>query len=256
MTNNFRRCLYVLTLLAGCSNLDRLAEIGEPPALARLRLPEQQVGYQEVKPTEAQPDPHVLTAAEGRKRHQRESNSLWRPGGRSFFRDQRARQVGDILNIVIEVADNAKLENTTSRTRGTNRESMSMPSALGLGPIINKVLPGDPNNMLDITSNSQSSGSGTIDRKEEIKTEIAAMITQILPNGNLVVQGRQEIRVNYELREVAVSGIIKPEDIRSDNTVYSDHIAEARISYGGKGQISAVQQPRWGQQIVDVIAPF
>jgi flagellar L-ring protein FlgH len=81
-------------------------------------------------------------------------------------------------------------------------------------------------------------------------------VTQVLPNGNLVVQGRQELRVNFEVRELQITGVIRQQDISSTNTVSYTKLAEARISYGGRGQLTDVQQPRYGQQLLDIIAPF
>jgi flagellar L-ring protein precursor FlgH len=181
-------------------------------------------------------------------------NSLWRNGSRAFFKDQRAHQVGDILTVKVKITDKASLENETSRSRKNNEDS-GIDNFFGKSkiPIMN-VAPGG--RIFTADSNAQSDGKGSIDRKEELLTNVAAVITQLLPNGNLVVEGKQEIRVNFEVRELVVAGIVRPEDIESDNTIDSSKIAQARIAYGGRGQITDVQQPRYGQQVLDVLLPF
>ena len=113
-----------------------------------------------------------------------------------------------------------------------------------------------PGRILTADGTSSSDGKGTIQRSESLTTSVAAVVTQVLPNGNLVVEGKQEIRVNYEIRELIVAGIVRPEDIQSDNTIDSSKIAQARIAYGGRGQITDVQQPRYGQQVMDILLPF
>src|SRR5260370_37393276 len=122
-----------------------------------------------------------------------------------------------------------------------------------LGAEGEKILPGK---LLVTDSASQYDGKGTVDRKEALQTNVAAVVTQVLPSGNLVVEGKQEIRVNFEIRELIVAGIVRPEDIQSDNTIDSSKIAQARIAYGGRGQITDVQQPRYGQQVMDVPLPL
>jgi flagellar L-ring protein precursor FlgH len=183
-------------------------------------------------------------------------NSLWRNGSRAFFKDQRAHQVGDILTVKVKITDKATLENETSRSR-KNSEDSGVDNFFGknkLFPPLNSV--SVPGKIFTADSQGSSDGKGTIDRKEELQTNIAAVITQLLPNGNLVVEGKQEIRVNFEIRELIVAGIVRPEDIESDNTIDSSKIAQARIAYGGRGQITDVQQPRYGQQALDVLLPF
>jgi flagellar L-ring protein precursor FlgH len=113
-----------------------------------------------------------------------------------------------------------------------------------------------PGRLITADSTATSDGKGTIQRQESLTTNIAAVVTQILPNGNMVVEGKQEIRVNFEKRQLIVAGIVRPEDIQSDNTIDSSKIAEARIAYGGQGQITNIQQPPYGQQVMDVLLPF
>ena len=182
------------------------------------------------------------------------ANSLWRTGSRAFFKDQRAQQVGDIVTVKVSVTDKANLDNETKRSR-TNSENFGATNLFGAE---SKIAGGgaDPKALLNTGSTSSSDGSGSVARKEELVTNVAAVVTQVLPNGNLVVEGKQEIRVNFEVRELIVAGIIRPEDIEGDNTVSSTKIAEARIAYGGRGQITDVQQPRYGQQVMDIVLPF
>ncbi|HEX9792188.1 MAG TPA: flagellar basal body L-ring protein FlgH [Kiloniellales bacterium] len=232
--------------LAGCNALTRLSEIGEEPALAKIENP---AVLHENQPISMPLPPPVAT--------ERQPNSLWRPGSRAFLKDQRANQVGDILTVVITIDDKAKINNTTKRSR-TNSESAAASSFLGYEASLGSILPEaiDPTNLIDLGSDSNSQGSGSVNRDESIDLRVAAVVTQVLPNGNLVIAGRQEVRVNYEVRQLQVVGLIRPEDITSTNTISYDQIAEARIAYGGRGHITDVQQPRYGQQIFDVIWPF
>ena len=149
------------------------------------------------------------------------------------------------------------MENTTTRTRAGS-ESAGLPHMLGLESYLGKVLPGavDPSNLAELESASNMTGDGKIEREEEISLKMAAMITQVLPNGNFVIRGSQEVRVNHEKRELLIDGIIRPEDILNNNSISYEKIAEARISYGGQGTISEVQQPRYGQQFYDIVFPF
>jgi len=238
----------VLTILAagsgGCSAIDRLSAIGEKPPLAAIDNPTAKPGYKPVQ----MPMPTPQAASYN-------PNSLWRTGSRAFFKDQRAAQVGDILTVAVNITDKAAIANETKRSR-SNSEDSGTTAFFGsqwLSGTWAKALPG---RTLTADSTASSDGKGSVDRQEALQTNVAAVVTQILPNGNLVVEGKQEVRVNYEIRELIVAGIVRPEDIQSDNTIDSTKIAEARIAYGGRGQISDVQQPRYGQQVLDVLLPF
>jgi flagellar L-ring protein precursor FlgH len=236
------------TALSGCAGMsEKLSRVGQAPELTHYSNPTQQPGYQPV--SWPLPPAQPTSAAQ--------AGSLWQPGARAFFRDQRARQIGDILRVRVAISDNAKLDNKTERRRNSD-ETMGAPNVFGLERKLTGWLPGDanPESLLSINSGTNNRGEGKIDRKEDINTQVAATITQILPNGNFVIEGRQEIRVNFELREVYVSGVVRPEDIMSDNTIDSTQIAEARIVYGGRGQVTDVQQPRYGQQVLEAISPF
>jgi flagellar L-ring protein FlgH len=234
-----------LAALAGCSALDRLAAIGDQPKISDIQNPQASLGYRPV----SMPMPAPMTA-------ERQPASLWAAGSRGFFKDQRANRVGDILTVLIEINDKAEYENTTTRSR-TNTDSATLNNLLGLQGHINRILPGSDNaTLVDLSTALSNEGKGTIDRSEEISLKVAATVTQVLPNGNMVVVGRQEVRVNYEVRELQVAGIIRPEDVTSLNTISYEKMAEERISYGGRGHITDVQQPRYGAQVLDILLPF
>lgn len=235
-----------LVSLAGCNAATRVSEIGDAPKLASVQDPSTIPGSAPV--SMPMPPPNL---------GERQPNSLWRTGSRAFFRDQRASRVGDILTVVISIDEKAEIANESKRSR-TNSEKADMTNLLGLESQLTKVLPegvkGD--SLLNTGSSTSNNGKGSVDRSEKINLRVAATITQILPNGNLVLAGRQQVNVNFDLRDLLVTGVIRPEDISAENTVKYDQIAEARISYGGRGQIQDVQQPRYGTQLLDVIMPF
>ncbi|MFC5069421.1 flagellar basal body L-ring protein FlgH [Flaviflagellibacter deserti] len=244
MSNPTRLAALTLLLLSAtaCGPVDRLKNVGKAPALSAIESPTAQPGYRPVQMP--MPPPEQLHYA---------SNSLWQTGSRAFFKDQRAARIGDILTVRVSITDKAEIENTTKRSR-SNSENMGIPNFFGLENKVPSTV--DPSNLVTTDSTASSEGEGSVDRSEKLTTNVAAVVTQVLPNGNLVVEGRQEIRVNFEIRELIVAGIVRPEDIQSDNTIDSNKIAEARIAYGGRGQITDVQQPRYGQQVMDVVLPF
>jgi flagellar L-ring protein precursor FlgH len=236
--------ILVLGTLPGCA---RLMQIGQeppltppgqleaggvtPPAPSRIRLP----------PTPHQPQPAV--------------GSLWQPV--YLFSDQRARKVGDLLTVVIQIDDGAAIRNRTQRAREAE-EDLDLGTIFGIPQEIDKVLPGDLSLTAGVNLSSESTtlGAGAISRDERIELKIAATVTDVLPNGNLVILGSQETRVNYELRDLQIAGIIRREDISGDNTIDYEKIAEARLVYGGRGQVYELQQPRYGEQVLDVFLPF
>ena len=238
----FLRNLLALVALgvvaAGCSAVDRLEDVAQGgPKLAGMTNAAPQVSV-----------PMPQPPAEPRSR-----SSLWQPGARSFFHDPRASRVGDIITVNVAVADAAKLSNTSSRSR-TNSENASMDNLFGL----EKVMPGvglSPSSLVKMGSDNSNVGTGAVSRSETINMTLAALVTQVLPNGNLVISGHQQMKVNGELRDLQLSGIVRTEDITSDNTVNLTQIAEARISYGGRGTVSDVQSPRWGSQLFDALLP-
>jgi len=235
--------LTIVSVAGGCSSIDRLSQIGEQPKLSSIDNPTSQPGYKPVQMPMPKPEAVSFNA-----------NSLWRNGSRSFFKDQRAHQIGDLLTVTVNITDQANFANETQRSR-TVTEDSGITAFLGSNLLTGKTtaLPG---RLLTADATSNSDGKGSVQRQETLQTNIAAVVTQLLPNGNMVVEGKQEVRVNFEMRELIVAGIVRPEDIQSDNTIDSSKIAQARIAYGGHGQITDIQQPRYGQQVMDVLLPF
>ncbi|MDX1739304.1 MAG: flagellar basal body L-ring protein FlgH, partial [Alphaproteobacteria bacterium] len=176
---------------------------------------------------------------------------------RAFLKDLRANEVGDIVTVAININDEASLENSSNRTRTTS-EDVDVPGLAGFQNALGAVLPeaATATDLINLGTSSTQGGTGTIEREEQITLTVAAVVTQVLPNGNLVIHGRQETRVNYEVRELQIAGVIRPQDISTNNTISYEDIAEARLAYGGRGHITDVQQPRYGSQLIDVILPF
>lgn len=242
--HQFASLAVIALVLSACSAVDRIESIGEPPALAPVHNPAVQAAYQPV-PYPAAPVPL------------HEANSLWAAGARSFFHDPRASHIGDLLTVDISIADAAKISDTTKRSRD-NSDNAGLSNFFGLeGPLAAALPAGaDPSKLVNMASTTSNAGSGSVDRSETINLTLAAIVTQVLPNGNMVIRGHQQVRVNNELRDLQISGIVRTEDITNANTVDLSQIAEARISYGGNGQITDVQQPRYGEQLYDILMPF
>ncbi|TAN51122.1 MAG: flagellar basal body L-ring protein FlgH [Rhodospirillales bacterium] len=232
--------------LSGCNTINRLSEVGEAPKTSKINDPTQNPNYRPV----SLPMPAPKSAATN-------PNSLWRPGARAFFKDNRAGEVGDILTVKVAISDKGTLNNKTTEARD-NSETTDAFTLLGYETQLSRLFPSaaSPANLAALGSKHGVTGDGKIDRKEEINVTMAATIVQVLPNGNLVLTGKQEIRVNSEMRELTVSGVIRPSDIDSTNTISYEKIAEARITYGGRGSLSDLQQPRYGQQLFDILFPF
>lgn len=236
------------SLAAGCGNtLQRLSEAGTVPQMTPITNPQAMPGYRPV--SMPMPTPQIPMD---------NPNSLWRSGAKSFFKDIRAKDVGDTLTVRLNLDDSAKLENSTKRNRD-DKETAAVDAAFGYEKKITKWLPSNDDQSdaaVGFGSKHKTTGNGGIDRKEEIGVTLAAVVTQVLPNGTLAIEGRQEIRVNYELRELTVSGVIRPQDIDADNSIAHERIAEMRLAYGGRGMVSDLQQPRWGTQFWDILFPF
>jgi flagellar L-ring protein precursor FlgH len=245
MSPSLRSALVALCALAPLGACSSVSEAVRGPQLAP-------VGY----PAALVPQEQTILASRDTP-GPASANSLWRTGARAFFADQRAARVGDILTVLIDIDDKAKTSNTTVAGRDSSIAA-GIPHVFGLETSLGRILPGayDPANTIDTNTKTSSTGSGSVDRQEKISLTIAAVVTAVLPNGNMVIQGTQEVRTNAELRQLTVAGIVRPEDISSSNTIRHTQIAEARINYGGRGDISRVQKTPAGQSLVEKFSPF
>lgn len=232
--------LPLLALLAGCAG----GQIGQRPSFTPI------TGNSDYLAMNA--GSRAASGADGRERA-----SLWALGPASLLGDRRAGDLGDLLTVVIEIDDKAEISNSTARNR-KGSEKLSVPALLGVPQVVDENLPSGASsaNAIDLSSNSSSSGDGSVRRKEKLTLRVAATVTEVLGNGYLRIEGSQEVRVNFELRELLVTGFVRPEDISRQNEITYDRIASARISYGGRGLISSTQQPRAGQQVIDLVSPF
>lgn len=233
-------------LLAGCTTL---TEINRAPRLAPVELPPVAPAVHTV----SAPHPassHVAHAAHARP--PASQGSIWSAGSRPLHADSRANAVGDLLTIVVEIEDNASFRLRSSRSRdNSSGRSLSGQATLN-GTLV------EPNGEAGITfgGSTDHAGQGRTQRDESVSVRVAAHVAAVQPNGNLVVRGTQEVRVNQELRRLVVEGVVRPKDITADNTVAYDRMAGARIAYGGRGRLTEVQQPPWGQQLVDLVSPI
>ena len=224
--------------LCGCGAMDRIDAIGTPPKLAPVGNPVDRDIVARI------PQQAPITHA---------NNSLWQAGAKSFFHDPRASHVGDVITVNVTVADTAKLSNSSARSRA-NADNADLTNFFGLESVLPAAM--TPGSLVKMGSDSSNTGTGSISRSESISLTLAALVAQVLPKGNLVIDGHQQVRVNNELRDMKVTGIVRTEDITQDNKVDLSQIAEARVSYGGQGTVSDVQQPRYGSQLFDILMPW
>jgi flagellar L-ring protein precursor FlgH len=223
-------------VVSGCSST-AFKEIGVPPAMSKVGSGIDAEGYSLYSyPEKLAGPPHKF--------------SVWDDRQARFFTDARALNTGDVLTVLISINDRAKLKNDTQRNRTAKR-------TLGLGASYDVDGVGDKVNADgNINSETDTQGTGATNRSEAIDLSMAAVVTQVLPNGNLMISGSQEVRVNAELRILTIAGIVRTADIGPRNTISYDRIAEARVSYGGRGRLTEVQQPGYGQQFLDIVSPF
>lgn len=238
-----RILLLPLLMLSACS---KLGEVGKAPSFSPLEGSYQHHAmYSAPLPEFAEPDGAT------------EASSLWSAKSSSLFGDRRAGNRGDILTVVIQIDDKAEISNSSDRSRN-GAQSMGVPSLFGIPQRLNEKLPAGASmaDAVSTSSDSEFAGKGSVKRNEKLTLRVAATVVEELPNGVLRIEGQQEVRVNFELRELIVTGYVRPADISRQNEITYDRIAGARIAYGGRGQITDVQQPRYGQQIADTILPF
>jgi len=248
-TRQFFALIACVSIVSGC---ERLSNVGQEPKFTAAGAPAATFDFDVTQARRAVAVPAQEPIAQGAAR-----SSLWNNGPASLLGDRRAQATGDILTVVIEIDDEAEISNSSQRDRSAS-ENLALPQLLGVPQILKNTLPGDAtfSNLADATSSSASAGAGRVQRNEKITLRVAATVIDQLPNGHLVISGTQEVRVNYELRDLRVAGIVRPEDISRRNEITYDKISDARVAYGGRGLISDVQQPRYGQQIADIILPY
>jgi flagellar L-ring protein precursor FlgH len=230
-------------LLAGCDTWDHFQkppDISSPGTTSEIPPPRSNSAA--IAAADVPPLPPAMTG------------SLWRQGSKTFFRDQRARSVGDLLTVSVNLQEQAEFANQTNLSRTTQNGA----SVTGLGTLLGHLFPGLINSNPNVSSagNDSTQGQGDIKRAETLVVNVAATVVQVLPNKNLEIVGSQEIRLNNELRQLQIRGLVRPEDIHSDNTIGSDKVAEARIAYGGRGVSSDLQRPTWGQDVLNRLSPF
>lgn len=243
--DKFRNAAALLSVasLIACGRIDHL---GKPPSFTPATETSEHVAMLwPGLPLHSQPQRAV------------DQSSLWSGEQKSLLGDRRAMRKGDIMTVVIEIDEEAEISNNTERSR-SGAEELGVPHFFGLPQRANERLPegASMDQAVAIDSSSDSSGQGSVKRSEKLTLRVAATVVDVLPNGVLSITGSQEVRVNFEIRELLVSGFVRPDDISRQNEITYDKIASARVSYGGRGQITDVQQPRYGQQVLDVILPF
>lgn len=234
--------LMCAALLGGCDTFDHFQkppDVSSPGSVSRIPPP--------------RPDDAAIAAADVLPLPPAMRGSLWQQGAKTFFRDPRARGVGDLLTVAVNLQEQAEFVNDTTLSRST-QNSMTMPNIFGAGTILGKIL--SSSSGMSTSGSDSTTGAGDIKRTENVVVNVAATVVKVLPNKNLEISGSQEILLNNELRELQLRGIVRPEDIGSDNTISSSRIAEARIIYGGRGVSSDLQRPTWGQDILNRIQPF
>ena len=239
--------MLILMSVSGCNTfIERASRMGNSPGFSEIDLYNNIDRYNEIS--------CPVIQAVSNTNHS--NGSLWVDNNTPFMNTKKQYKIGDIIKVKIKFSDKAEFENKTKRQRKSD-ENLNAKKVFGLQNMFKtKNTTADSSKILDIEGKSKMQSDGFIDRKEEVNTDLPVIIVKNCDNGLLFISGKQEIEVNYEMREIAIQGIIKAEDISSEKTIDSSRVAEARIKYGGKGQVTDIQKPRWGLQIIDLISPF
>ncbi len=182
--------------------------------------------------------------------------SLWTDSGNLLFIDQKARRVGDTVIVDIVENSSSKIGANTTVSKENSLEA-NLPDFMGYMAWLkakNPLL--DPDDLISSEFKHESEGAGASDRSGQITASIGAIVTSVLPNGNITIYGQREMKVNNEAQYITVSGIVRPKDIDSDNRVKSTYLADARIEYSGRGVIADAQKVGWFTRALAFIWPF
>ncbi len=186
----------------------------------------------------------------------RAPGSLWRSGAKQFFRDSRASNIGDVITVIVSESATAETEANTTTTRNHDNSGGITTFLNAAGKLASRGIATGAGGLFDVEGDRSFTGAGSTDRTDTLTARVAAVVTQVLPNGNMVIQGKREVVVNYELQELSIQGIVRPEDVTADNTIASEKIAEARISYAGRGLVDEAQEPAPGVRFINKWMPF
>ena len=222
-----KRRLLVVTLVAlagGCKTTGSMPHATPPLSPVGTGLATERVAL-----------PASFTAPDKRSFH-----ALWGGTNKGLFGDLRAHKIGDLVTVIIDINDQAQFDNESGRSREAGVKA-TVGGGIEFGGFGADVKAGEVAGNFDLKGSSSSKGTGSIGRSETLRLQVAAVVTEVLPNGNLVISGSQEARVNKEVRVLTIAGIVRPIDISATNTISYEKIAEARISYGGRGKLSDVQ---------------
>jgi flagellar L-ring protein precursor FlgH len=176
-------------------------------------------------------------------------------GGGSLFSRRRAREVGDQVTIRIVHATQADSSANTALKRGSET-SGSVSALFGIETALASIPGGGPSLSLGASTTNDFDGTGATTRSGTLLATLTARVVEILPNGQLVVAGRQAVKINNEVEYLALTGVLDPRAIASDSSVSSTALADVRIEYSGQGVVAGKQRPGWLTRALDIVTPF